>query len=220
MTDAGDRVDAGVDPAGPAIAMDGTPSAEEALERLLRGNERFVTAHERHRRQDERWLATLGAGQRPFATILGCADSRIPPELVFDQGFGDLFVVRVAGHVVGKHVLGSVEYAVSQLHTHLVMVLGHENCGAVAAALDRAHAADDDAPGVHAVLDALEPAVAGVDRSLDRADRIACGVEANVRFAVRRLREAPWLADRLRAERALVVGAVVGFDTGRVRLLD
>jgi carbonic anhydrase len=194
-------------------------AAGVALDRLLSGNERFVTAKERHRHQDEKWMASLREGQHPFATILGCADSRFPPELLFDQGFGDLFVVRVAGHVIDEHVLGSLEYASIELGTPLVMVLGHENCGAVTAALELGDHPAGVAADVRSVLRAITPAIAGVDRALEPGERARQAVEANVRWTVLRVRAALGAAG-VDERRVAVVGAVVGFETGRVRLLD
>ena len=206
-------------PRSRAAEPDTPRNAEEALEKLMVGNERFVKVAEIRPHQDEEWTATLNLGQHPFATILGCADSRIPPELIFDQGFGDLFVIRVAGNVVDTHVLGSIEYAVAHLHTPLIMVLGHENCGAVTAALAPKEQRDAEPAGVRAILDAIEPAIWDIDRALEPKARVAKGVERNVRWSMRRIAESNWLARSLRNDKALIVGAVVGFETGRVRVL-
>ncbi|MFN7291939.1 MAG: carbonic anhydrase, partial [Pirellula sp.] len=110
-------------------------SAEEALSSLKDGNKRFVSGNLRYPHTGKEWLKGLVKGQAPFATILGCSDSRVPPELLFDQGFGDLFVVRVAGNVVDVDVEGSIEYSVDHCGTRLVVVMGHQGCGAVTAAL-------------------------------------------------------------------------------------
>src|SRR6478736_5875382 len=110
-------------------------TAEEALSQLIAGNERFVSGRARFPTVQKEVLAELAKGQRPYATILGCSDSRVPPELLFDVGFGDLFVIRVAGNVLGPSIVGTLQYAGTHLHTPLFVVLGHEGCGAVAAAL-------------------------------------------------------------------------------------
>ena len=110
-------------------------TADEALSRLIAGNERFVAGQARFPTVRKEVLADLAKGQRPFATIIGCSDSRVPPELVFDAGFGELFIVRVAGNVLSPEVMGSVQYAAVHLQTPLFVVLGHEGCGAVQAAL-------------------------------------------------------------------------------------
>lgn len=109
------------------------PTADEALQTLIEGNRRFITGKHEHPNHGEESRQTLAAGQEPIATILCCTDSRVPPVDIFDQGLGDLFVVRVAGNVIGDHTLGSIEYAVLHLHTPLVIVMGHANCGAVGA---------------------------------------------------------------------------------------
>jgi carbonic anhydrase len=111
-------------------------TADEALERLKAGNARFVSGHAHFPTVQKEILAEMARGQHPYATILGCSDSRVPPELVFDAGFGELFVIRVAGNVLGPAVLGTLQYAGSHLHTPLFVVLGHEGCGAVSAALE------------------------------------------------------------------------------------
>ena|SRR5215831_10236588 len=113
-----------------------TISAQEALQRLIEGNERFLCGEARFPTVCKETLADLATGQHRYATILGCSDSRVPPELLFDANFGELFIVRVAGNVVSAEVMGSLQYAGSHLHTPLFVVLGHQGCGAVAAALD------------------------------------------------------------------------------------
>ena len=110
-------------------------SGEQALEWLLQGNKRFVEGKSQHRREGIAWREKLTEEQHPFATILGCSDSRVPIELLFDQGFGDLFIIRVAGNVLGADERGTIAYAVDHLHTPLILVLGHEGCGAVTAAM-------------------------------------------------------------------------------------
>src|SRR6187401_3817631 len=110
-------------------------SAQEALARLIAGNDRFVRGEARFPTVQKELLADMAKGQRPYATILGCSDSRVPPELVFDAGFGELFIIRVAGNVYSEAVMGSLQYAKRHLHTLLFVVLGHEGCGAVKAAL-------------------------------------------------------------------------------------
>src|SRR3954470_7474467 len=117
----------------------GRPTTEEALARLVAGNERFLRAEVRTRGVQQETLADLARGQRPYATVLGCSDSRVPPERVFDAGLGELFVVRVAGNVLSPEVAGSLQYAGSYLGTPLVVVLGHEGCGAIDAALAARH---------------------------------------------------------------------------------
>src|SRR5215471_12209891 len=114
-------------------------TADEALARLVAGNERFVRGEARFPTVQKEILAELAKGQRPYATILGCSDSRVPPELVFDAGFGELFIVRVAGNVISPEIMGTFQYAALHLRTPLFVVLGHESCGAVEAALEVKH---------------------------------------------------------------------------------
>lgn len=203
-----------------AGAGDRPQDARQALDKLMAGNARFVNRMQVRPRQDDEWLAALHLGQRPFAAILGCADSRIPPELLFDQGFGDLFVIRVAGNVVNSDVVGSIEYAVAHLRTPLIMVLGHEGCGAVSAALGSKEMRDGEPAGVRSILTAIQPAVWDIDPALDPKARLARGVENNVRWSMRRIAESDWLAQALRDDSALIVGAVFEFETGRVRVLN
>lgn len=191
--------------------------AEAALARLLEGNVRFTSGKPRHPHKDLLRRALLTRGQQPFAAVLGCADSRVPPEIVFDHGLGDLFVVRVAGNVVSDDEAGSIEYAVAHLDTSLIVVLGHEGCGAVTAALEAP--AGHEPEELERLLDRIGPALAGIDRSLPMEERVALGVEANVRHATKRIhqiaqREAPT------DDSVLVVGAVYELATGHVRVLE
>src|SRR6476660_1721437 len=127
-------------PGGPASGMSSnaapTISAEEALQRLKAGNERFIAGTTQFPTAQKEILSDLAKGQHPYATILSCSDSRVPPELVFDAGFGELFIIRVAGNVMSPEIAGRVQYAGRHLHTPLFVVLGHTNCGAVAAAIE------------------------------------------------------------------------------------
>ncbi|HEY7392870.1 MAG TPA: carbonic anhydrase [Bryobacteraceae bacterium] len=141
-------------------------TADTALTRLLDGNQRYARHKERHPDQSAARQKELAGGQHPFAVILGCADSRVPPELLFDQGLGDLFVIRVAGNIVDDAVLGSIEYAVEHLGTKLILVLGHENCGAVSAAVEGGEAAGH----LRAVGTAIQPSVVGTAK--DPGDKI------------------------------------------------
>ena len=120
-------------------------TADEALARLVAGNERFVRGEARFPTVQKEILAELAKGQRPYATVLGCSDSRVPPELIFDAGFGELFIIRVAGNVISPEVMGTLQYAGVHLRTPLFVVLGHEGCGAVNAALAARHGAQEPA---------------------------------------------------------------------------
>jgi carbonic anhydrase len=129
--------------------------SQTPIQQLVAGNERYATGHPLHLHQDVDRRTEVANGQHPIAIIVGCSDSRVPPEIVFDQGLGDIFVVRVAGNVVDDQAMGSIEYAVEHLHVHLIVVLGHEKCGAVQAAVD-----GGEAPGhIGSIVQAIEPAV-------------------------------------------------------------
>ena len=135
--------------------------------------------------------------QLPFATILGCSDSRVPVEIIFDQGFGDLFVIRVAGNVVGENEQGSVEFAVKSLNTPLVMVLGHENCGAVTAALSPEEERKKEWQGIQKLLTHLDPALKDIEPSLSMEQKVHVGVEANVRWSIQQLEKIPELMEKI-----------------------
>jgi len=192
----------------------------DARARLEAGNQRFVSNHPNHPHSNASWRAGLAGSQHPFATILGCSDSRVPLEPLFDQGFGDLFVIRVAGNVVAVDELGSIEYAANHLGVRFVLVLGHEQCGAVTAALgteaDRKHEASE----IQTLLSRIAPALAGMPAGLAPAERIHRGVEANVRQSVRMLRESPALKAGVERGELAIVGAVYELDTGKVRWLE
>ena len=201
------------DPVGDIEVRDG----EHALELLLEGNARFVACRPRHGHESLMRRARLEGGQHPFGIVLGCADSRVPPELVFDVGLGDLFVIRVAGNVVGVDESGSIEYAITHLGTPLVMVLGHESCGAVTAALA---AVEDEPEELRHLLGTIAPGLSGIAPSLPHEQRVQLGVEANVRQSQRQLAAIQEREDLPASERALIVGAVYELETGRVRVLD
>jgi carbonic anhydrase len=185
-----------------------------ALQRLKDGNQRFVEGKATHGHQQADRRAEIAMAQNPFAIIVCCSDSRVPPEVVFDQGLGDVFVVRTAGNVVDDVGLGSVEYAVEHFGTQLVVVLGHDRCGAVRAAVSGGEAHGH----VQAVLKAICPAVERVkDQPGDPVDN---AMRANVSDVVKRLRTtAPILPDRVEAGRLTIIGARYDLDDGHVELL-
>jgi carbonic anhydrase len=188
-------------------------SAEEALKRLAAGNERYATAKLTHPDQSGERREAVAKGQRPFAAVLGCADSRVPPELLFDQGLGDLFVVRIAGNIADDSGLGSLEYAVEHLGVRLILVLGHERCGAVQAAL-----AGGEAPGhlgalVRPIQAAIARAPAAPAASGDPVDR---AVDVNIQAVVAQVRSSPLLAHVAHEKKLQVRGARYDLDTGRV----
>ena len=194
-------------------------SSEEARKRLAEGNQRFVERRSKHPHQTLDWRVELEAGQHPFAVILGCADSRVPPELLFDQGFGDLFVVRVAGNIVDTDVRGSVEYAVDHLGTPLVLVLGHTRCGAVTAALDHATDSPTEPDEIVSLLYRIEPALKGLSEINDRETRVNEAVKRNVQLAVQRLAQTPDLMRSQKAGKLKIMGGVYDMHTGKIEFL-
>lgn len=202
----------------PAPAALGAAAADDPLARLMAGNKRFVASKLTHRNQGAPRRAVVAKKQQPFAAILGCADSRVPPEVVFDQGIGDLFVVRVAGNVADSPGIGSLEYAADHLDVRLVMVLGHSRCGAVDAAL-RATAGAELSAGLRSLVDAIQPAIlAAKDRPGDTLDN---AVRANVVHVVGQLRSTkPVLAGLAGDGKLRIVGARYDLDTGAVELLS
>ncbi|MCK5571699.1 MAG: carbonic anhydrase [Bacteroidetes bacterium] len=204
------------------ISQEQPADAREALQRLLEGNERFVSGRVAHMHGSAEWRSQLVPEQHPFATILGCSDSRVPPELLFDQGFGDLFVIRVAGNVIGRDEIGSIEYAVDHLQTQLVVVLGHEGCGAVTAALAAEEERGKELKGIQKLLRGIDPALKDIDPALGKEERLRRAVEENVRWSVEqiaRLPEVEGVSEEKVAE-ILVAGAVYELATGRVRLIQ
>jgi carbonic anhydrase len=196
------------------------PSADEALARLAAGNERFVSgqAHRSGFRPES--LAGLARGQQPFATILGCSDSRVPPEWVFDAGPGELFVVRVAGNVFSPEVAGSLQYAGAHLQTPLFVVLGHEGCGAVQAALETRHEGAQHRSRIQTLVHAILPGLPEFNAQLEPRVRLAQAVESNVRWTVRQILNTPEGQARLAEGRLKLVGAVYEIEAGRVRFLS
>lgn len=195
-------------------------SADEALQRLIAGNERFLAGEARFPTVCKETLADLAKGQQPYATILGCADSRVPPELIFDANFGELFIVRVAGNVVSPEVMGSLQYAGAHLYTPLFLVLGHEGCGAVKAALASKFHDVEHQSRIQILVNNIVPGLAGVDAGAPIDQQLQDAVAANVRWSMRQLRESPEGARALAEARATLVGAVYEISSGRVRFLD
>jgi carbonic anhydrase len=200
----------------PGAVVPSAPSGttpDLALRELRAGNRRYVAARVVRPHQNAARRALVAKGQHPFAVVIGCADSRVPPEIVFDQGLGDLFVVRVAGNIADDAVLGSVEYAVEHLGARLIVVLGHERCGAVQAALQ-----GGETPGhVAALVEAIGPAVDAVRGQpgdvLDRA------VKANVGRVVGEVKSSkPVLAPLVEAGKVRVVGGYYHLASGAVEL--
>ncbi|REG30929.1 carbonic anhydrase [Archangium gephyra] len=198
--------------------------ADQALQRLREGNRRFVQHIRIPDAAGER--SALAAGQSPFASILSCSDSRVPSELVFDQGLGDLFVIRVAGNVVAPSLIGSVEFAAATFGTRLVVVMGHSRCGAIKATLDSIqHSVDSPSENIRDIVDRCRPAVESVVHAagpnVDGQRLVHEAVRANVRQSCAHLRHGSRLLERLIQEEGLmVVGADYSLDTGEVDFFD
>jgi carbonic anhydrase len=196
-----------------------TWTADEALARLVAGNARFVAGEARFPTVEKEVLADLARGQRPYATIIGCSDSRVPPELLFDTGFGELFIVRIAGNVISPEVAGSIQYAAVHLQTPLFVVLGHQGCGAVEAALAALIAGVQERKHIALLLERITPGLSEVDQALPATQRLDAAVEANVRWSLRQVLEAPEAKARVAEGVLKLVGAVYELTTGRVRFL-
>jgi carbonic anhydrase len=194
-------------------------TAEQALARLKAGNRRFLRGRARFPTVQKEVLVELAKEQRPYATVIGCSDSRVPPELLFDAHFGELFIVRVAGNVISPEVMGSLQYAAVHLHTPLFVVLGHARCGAVQAALARKSGAMRERRHIDMLLSRILPALDDLDGKLSDEARLDAAVEANVRWSMRQLRETPEGRTRMAEGILKLVGAVYDIQTGNVRFL-
>jgi carbonic anhydrase len=192
-------------------------TADAALERLMEGNRRFLEGRPRTPGVLKDLVASLAEGQRPYATILGCSDSRVPPEVIFDAGLGELFVVRVAGNVLSPEVAGSLQYAGAHLRTPLIVVLGHEGCGAVRAALESKFEEVSHRSRIQLLVDSLLPGLAGVDEGVPPAERLGRAVEDNVRWAVGQILASPEGRARTAEGWMRCVGAIYEISSGRVR---
>ncbi len=201
-------------------------SAPEAIERLRAGNRRFVSDHghpdtlmdQQHRRES-------AVGQEPFAVILGCSDSRVPIEIVFDQGFGDLFVIRVAGNIVAPSQIGSIEFAAERFGTRLVVVLGHTQCGAIQATLEELRRpTENQSRNLRSIVDRIRPSVEELlapELGYDQDALAQHAVRANVRASADQLRRGSHiLEEHIQKDGLLVVGAEYSLETGVVHFFD
>ena len=195
-------------------------SADEALQRLIAGNERFLRGKAHLSGLPQETLAELARGQHPFATILGCSDSRVPPEWIFDAALGELFVVRVAGNVLSPDVAGSLQYAGVHLQTPLLVVLGHEGCGAIQATLATIYQGVQQHSRIQLLVDSILPGLDGLDAELPPAERLARAVDMNVRWTLRTILGSPEGRERQAEGRVKCVGAIYEIETGRVRFLN
>ena len=201
-------------------------SAREALQRLREGNRRFAGDSRRRDTLTGRTRRVeLAAGQEPFAIVLGCSDSRVPAELVFDQGLGDLFVIRVAGNIVAESQVGSVEFAAARYATRLVVVLGHSQCGAILATLEELQqSADHQSRNLRSIVDRIRPSVEALlatELARDPDALVRQAVRANIRVSTNHLRHGSEILEQLiRQDGLLVVSAEYSLETGVVDFFD
>jgi len=201
-------------------------SGSEALRRLREGNVRFAAGgHGQMAPTDEARRSELVSGQEPFAIVLGCSDSRVPAEIVFDQGLGDLFVIRVAGNIVAPSLLGSVEFAADRFGTRLVVVLGHSMCGAVTATVDELERPSESrSPNLRSIVDRIRPVVEPLIEAEPAGDRHALirrAVRANIRASVGQVcHGSQILEDLIERDGLLVVGAEYSLETGVVTFIE
>jgi len=200
---------------GKAVKNEGVTESKDSLTRLLEGNQRYLHSQQIKSRKYELRRAETGQSQKPFALILSCADSRVPPEIIFDQGVGDLFVIRIAGNVVNDEVLASVEYAVEHLGVTFIMVLGHERCGAVSAAVK---GGPNHSGHLESLIKAIMPAVEDA-REL-KGNVLDNAINANVSLVVKQLSiSEPILKEIVNKGKLKIVGARYDLDDGKVEVL-
>ena len=193
--------------------------ADQGLQKLIEGNQRFKRGEARFSTVCKETLADLAKGQQPFATILGCSDSRVPPELIFDANFGELFIVRVAGNVISPEVMGSLQYAGAHLRTPLFVVLGHEGCGAVKAALEHKLGRREHQSHIQNLVDCIVPGLAEIDTQVSAQEQLTAAVEANVRWSIHQILETSEGQNAIKAG-ARLVGAIYEIASGHVRVLS
>jgi carbonic anhydrase len=193
-------------------------AAEQGLQKLIAGNQRFMRGHAKFPTVCKETLADLAREQKPFATILGCSDSRVPPELIFDANFGELFIVRVAGNVISPEVMGSLQYAGAHLLTPLFVVLGHAGCGAVKAALECKLNGVQLRSRIQILVNNILPGLPEFDAQSSQEEKLASAIEANVQWSMHQLLETPEGQNGLKMGVKLA-GAVYDITTGQVRFL-
>ena len=195
------------------------PTADHVLARLVEGNERFTRGEARFPTMPQESLAAATSRQQPHATIIGCSDSRVPPELIFDAPFGELFVIRVAGNVVSPEIMGTLQYGTLVLQTPLVLVLGHSGCGAVYAAAAMKWYGVSHPQRIARLLECITPGLPERDPAIPTEAQINAAVEANVRWSMKQLLQTPEAQVRLEEGTIKMVGGVYDLATGRVQWL-
>jgi carbonic anhydrase len=190
---------------------------DQALQRLIEGNARYTSQQLTHPRQSMERISEVAKGQKPFAVILGCSDSRVAPEILFDEGLGDLFVVRVAGNIATSDVIGSIEFAVAEFGSPLVMVLGHDRCGAVKATVEALEKNVAVTGYIGTLARAIAPVVETVkDQAGDLIDNV---VMANANYSAKRLRQSPILTKAVKDGKLKIVAARYDLETGAVTMV-
>jgi carbonic anhydrase len=194
--------------------MTNNSEIEQALQKLIEGNKRFSSSKQSHPNQDREHRQGLAKGQKPFAVIVGCSDSRIPPEIIFDQGLGDLFVIRVAGNIVDDVALGSIEYAVDHLGAQLIVVLGHSKCGAVTATVQGGAVHGH----IKSIVQAIEPAIDPARK--EPGDLTDNTIKANARLVASQIQSSqPILSELVSNGKITVLSAYYDIENGEVHIL-
>ncbi|WP_315787438.1 carbonic anhydrase [Fischerella sp. JS2] len=198
----------------PKVIAENNISPDQALQQLLEGNERFVNRKRKNPHQSYTRLTEVAKGQKPFASILSCADSRVPSEIIFDQGFGDLFVCRVAGNVATPEEIGSLEFGSLILGSKVIMVLGHERCGAVDATIKGAQV-----PGqIGSLVAAIQP---GIEQSKNQpGDKLENACKANVRAQIEKLKKSTVLSQLIQENKLKIVGGYYDLDTSKITIVS
>lgn len=194
-------------------------SHQEALNKLIEGNNRFATDNSIHPNRCDETKSALLKQQKPFVAVLSCSDSRVPVEIIFDAGLGDIFAVRTAGHVLSKEVMGSLEYAVKSLGVKLIMILGHENCGAIRTAVEtyQNKSYDELSENLQSIMGHIYPAIEKVD--CQNGDFINSAVKSNIQYQLEDLiKKDVYIADKIAAGEIGLVGAMYSLATAKVEL--
>lgn len=191
-------------------------TSEQALAKLMEGNQRFVKQRRQNPNQTNIRLQEVAAGQAPFAAVLSCADSRVPVEIIFDRGIGDIFVVRDAGNIAADESIGSLEFGTLVLGAKILMVIGHQSCGAVIAAMKSA-----EVPGkIGLILDNIKPAIANYMGQAENKMSIKKATEANVLYQINRLKQSPVISELIANNKLKIVGGYSNLETGEITLLS
>ena len=196
-------------------------SPQEALKKIIEGNERFYTGNSVHPNRCDETKNTLLKEQKPFVAVLSCSDSRVPVEIILDAGLGDVFAVRTAGHVLSKEVMGSLEYAVKQLGVKLVLILGHENCGAVKTAVQvyNSQAGEELSENLQSIMSHIYPAIENVEEGAE--DFVNSAVRCNILYQLQDLiKKDSYIDEKVKAGEIALVGAMYSLATGKVEIIQ